>query len=410
MLQYGLIGEKLSHSVSPQIHEQIGTGAYRLMPMPPEALDDFFRRRDFAGINVTIPYKKVAMSYCDEISPQAAAIGCVNTICQAGDGRLIGHNTDYDGFRYLLGQGGFPVRGCKALVLGSGGASLTVRQVLKDLGAAQVVIISRSGEDNYDNLAKHADTDLIVNTTPVGMYPKTGQSPVSLDLFPSLKGVADLIYNPLRTALLLEAEKRGIPCAGGLGMLVAQAVRASELFRGIALPDETIPLVERKIRCDMENIILIGMPGSGKSTQGRWLAEALGREFLDTDAVVEQRAGCRIPEIFAKAGEDAFRKAETVAAAICGSMTGKVIATGGGIVTRPENWHHLKQNGYIIFLDRRTEYLSTKGRPLSTDKKRLEEMSRERRPMYMALAREIIPVQANPAATQRELRRIVMSR
>lgn len=410
MLQYGLIGEKLSHSVSPQIHETIGTGSYRLMPMPPEALEGFFRGRDFAGINVTIPYKKIAMSYCDEISPQAEAIGCVNTICHVGDGRLIGHNTDYDGFRYLLAQGGFPVKGCKALVLGSGGASLTVRKVLQDLGAAQIVVISRSGENNYDNLAKHADADLLINTTPVGMYPKTGESPVSLDLFPTLKGVADLIYNPLRTALLLEAERRGIPRANGLGMLVAQAVRASELFRGIELPADTISRVERKIRCEMENIILIGMPGSGKSTQGRRLAKALGREFLDTDEVVEQNEGCSIPEIFAKGGEQAFRRAESEAAATCGSMTGKVIATGGGIVTRPENWDYLKQNGFVVFLDRKTEYLSTKGRPLSTDRQRLEEMSRERRPLYLALAEKVVPVQADPMATQRELKRAVTSR
>lgn len=362
MQRYGLLGEKLGHSYSPQIHAQLASYPYDLYEVAPERLDAFLRTTELAGMNVTIPYKKAVIPYCKALSPAAARIGSVNTLVRCADG-WYGDNTDYDGFCYMARD--FAVAGKKALVLGNGGVSLTVQQALRDLGAREVVVISRRGPDNYENLARHADAQIIANATPVGMYPNNGASPLDLAGFPRLEGVLDLIYNPARTALLLQAERRGIACNGGLGMLVAQAKRAAELFTGRAIADSEIERITRCLAGQMQNIVLIGMPGCGKTTLGKALAARLGRPFYDADTVLEQRAGRSIPEIFRCDGEAAFRALETQTLAELGKCSGAVIATGGGCVTRPENAPLLRQNGRVVWVKRPLDRLPVSGRPVS---------------------------------------------
>ena len=362
MQRYGLLGEKLGHSYSPQIHAQLASYPYDLYEVAPERLDAFLRTTELAGMNVTIPYKKAVIPYCKALSPAAARIGSVNTLVRRADG-WYGDNTDYDGFCYMARD--FAIAGKKALVLGNGGVSLTVQQALRDLGAREVVVISRRGPDNYENLARHADAQIIANATPVGMYPNNGASPLDLAGFPRLEGVLDLIYNPARTALLLQAERRGIACNGGLGMLVAQAKRAAELFTGRAIADSEIERITRCLAGQMQNIVLIGMPGCGKTTLGKALAARLGRPFYDADTVLEQRAGRSIPEIFRCDGEAAFRALETQTLAELGKCSGAVIATGGGCVTRPENAPLLRQNGRVVWVKRPLDRLPVSGRPVS---------------------------------------------
>lgn len=384
-LEFGLIGEKLGHSFSPKIHQMLAGYDYRLVELSPGELGPFLERGAFRGLNVTIPYKKAVIPYCQELTPQAGRIGSVNTILRRKDGSLLGHNTDYDGFAYLLRCAGAEVSGKKALVLGTGGASLTVRAVLDGLGAGEVVSISRSGPDNYQNLDRHADARLIVNATPVGMYPDTGVSPVDLSRFPELEGAFDLIYNPARTKFLLDAQRRGLLCANGLGMLAAQAKAAAELFLGAAIPDDRVAQVVRQMEKESYNLTLIGMPGCGKTTVGRLLAARLGRELADTDALVEEEAGCTIPELFAREGEEAFRRLEHQALRRVGKRSGLVIATGGGVVTRPENLDPLRENSTVIFLRRALDQLPTQGRPISQSGD-LERLYRLRLPLYRAAA------------------------
>ena len=309
----------------------------------------------------------------------------MNTIVRRPDGSLYGDNTDAYGFESLVKKSGIDVRGKKALVLGSGGASVTVVAVLKMLGAESVTVISRGGEDNYDNLAKHADARIIANTTPVGMYPNNGQAAVDLAQFPQCEGVLDVVYNPARTALLLQAEKLGIPCAGGLYMLVAQAKRSSELFTGRSIPDSEIGRIEKLLSGRMKNIVLVGMPSSGKSTLAAALGERLGRPVYEADALIEQEAGMDIPAIFAQYGEGHFRALETEVLSRLGKLSGAVISTGGGCVTREENYDLLHQNGTILWLQRGTEKLDKTGRPLSL-KNDLNEMYQKREPMYRRFA------------------------
>ena len=382
---YGLIGEKLGHSFSPAIHGKLAGYEYRLIELAPEELGPFLRSGQFGGLNVTIPYKKAVIPYCDELTPQARRIGSVNTILRRPDGTLLGHNTDYDGFAYLLRSAGAEVAGKKALVLGTGGASLTVHTVLKDLGVGESVAISRSGPDNYTNLDRHADARIIVNATPVGMYPNTGTSPVDLSLFPSLEGVFDLIYNPAKTQFLLDGEKRGLLWANGLGMLVAQAKAAAELFQGCPIPDERVADIIREMERDTRNLLLIGMPGCGKTTVGQALANRLGRKLVDTDALGEEEAGCTIPELFAREGEEAFRRLEHEILCRVGRESGLVIATGGGAVTRPENLDPMRQNSTVIFLRRPLDQLPVEGRPISQANS-LEELYRRRLPLYQQAA------------------------
>ena len=386
MKKCGLLGRKLGHSYSPAIHAFLGDYSYQLFEKEPEELPDFLRNGDFDAINVTIPYKKDVIPYLDELSPVAKKLGAVNTVVRRTDGSLIGHNTDYYGFRSMLARSGLDCRSKKVLVLGSGGASATVCAVLEEAGA-NVVVISRTGENNYGNLHLHADAAILVNTTPVGMYPNVGESTVELESFPGLEGVLDIIYNPARTKLLLDAEEKGLVTMNGLWMLVAQAKEASEWFTGNKLDDSLITAIHAKLRRRMENYILIGMPGCGKSTIAAHLAKLTRREdkVVDADAMIEKLAGKTIPEIFAEDGEAGFRTLETQVLGELGRQSGLIIATGGGCVTKPENYPLLHQNGILIWLQRDTSLLPTEGRPLS-QQNRLEDLYRLRKPLYEAFA------------------------
>ncbi|MBQ4642297.1 MAG: shikimate kinase [Oscillospiraceae bacterium] len=384
----GLLGRKLAHSYSPQIHSQLGEYEYHLFEKEPDQLSDFLCADDFTGINVTIPYKKAVIPYLDDLTDRAKKIGAVNTIVRRQDGRLIGHNTDYFGFLSMVTRSGLQVDGKKVLVLGSGGASATAAVVLKELGA-NVIVISRAGENHYGTLHLHPDTSIIVNTTPVGMYPNTGVSPVDLSLFPQLKGVLDVVYNPARTQLLMDAERRGLVAINGLWMLIAQAKESAEWFTGNIISDNVIGQIYNNLLCQMENLILIGMPGCGKSTIGRMLADATGRTFRDADEEIKIMAGMEIPEIFAAEGEAGFRKRETEVLSQLGIQSGLVIATGGGCVTREENYPILHQNGRIIWIQRSLEQLPTEGRPLSQSQD-LALMYAQRKPYYKRFADFIV--------------------
>ena len=387
-MKCGLLGRTLGHSYSPAIHAQLGDYEYALYEKESEELEDFLLHGDFTGMNVTIPYKKDVVAYCTELSDTARALGSVNTLLRRADGTLYGDNTDYDGFSSMVRLSGVDVQGKKALVLGSGGASVTVCAVLRSLGA-EVVVISRHGDNNYVNLHLHADAAIMANTTPVGMYPHNGISPLDLTAFPSCEVVFDIVYNPERTALMLQAEALGIPAYGGLHMLVGQAKRASEIWQGKAIPDSETTRIEALLRRDTRNIALIGMPGCGKSTVAAALGKALGREVWDSDARIVELAGMPIPEIFATQGEDAFRAYETQAIAELSKHSGIILATGGGCVTREENYPLLHQNSTILWLQRDISALPTDGRPLSQTG-RLEAMYDLRRPLYERFADAII--------------------
>ena len=376
-MKCGLLGRKLGHSYSPAIHQQLGDYEYRLYEKEPEELEVFLRCGDWDGVNVTMPYKQAVIPYLDQVSPAAAQLGAVNTIVRR-EGKLIGYNTDYFGFQSMLERSGLSPSGKKCLVLGSGGASKVAVQVLSEQGA-NVVVISRSGDHNYHNIGHHKDAALIVNTTPVGMYPQVGVSPVELGQFPQLEGVLDVIYNPATTRLLLDARSRGLPTINGLWMLVAQAVEASRLMTGTNISDHVIQDIYHHMRQQMENIILIGMPGCGKSTVGHLIAEKLGKPFVDTDAEIEKLAQKNIPRIFAEDGEAVFRELETRVLAEHSKRSGLVIATGGGCVTISENKPLLHQNGVCFWLQRDAEKLATAGRPLSVDLKRMYD---QRMPLY----------------------------
>jgi len=393
----GLLGRKLSHSYSPQIHGLLGNYRYELFEVEPENLEQFFSNASFTGINVTIPYKKEVIKYCDDLSDCAKKLGAVNTIIRKRDGKLIGHNTDYFGFSSMLEKTGLSVPGKKVLVLGSGGASVTVAAVLKEKGALPVVI-SRSGENNYNNIQIHADASIIVNTTPVGMYPDVDYAPLDLNVFTQLEGVLDVIYNPARTKLLMQAEEKGLVTENGLWMLVAQAKESSEWFSGQPISDDKIALIHRKLRQQMENLILVGMPGCGKSTVGSILAQKLAMSFVDADAQIIDTAGMTIPKIFETAGENGFRKIETEVLSNLGKQSGLIIATGGGCVTRAENFEHLHRNGTIIWLKRDIESLPTEGRPLSASGN-LQKMYVVRRPLYAAFSDIVVDNSGSPEET-----------
>ncbi len=402
-MKCGLLGRKLTHSYSPQIHAHLGDYNYELFEVEPEDLESFLKTKDFSGLNVTVPYKKAVIPYLDELSPVARKLGAVNTIVKR-NGKLIGHNTDYFGFQTMVKDSGLSLSGKKILVLGSGGASNTAVAALQELGA-HVIVISRTGEHNYQNLHLHRDTAVIVNTTPVGMYPNTGCTPLDLSEFPKLEGVLDVIYNPARTALLLDAEKRGLQAVNGLKMLVAQAKEASEWFTGSSIDEARIGEIHRMLRQQMENIILIGMPGCGKSTVGKILAGQRNKQFTDADQVLEFRANQSIPEIFARDGEAFFRTLETETLAILGKESGLVIATGGGCVTQQENLPLLRQNGRIFWLQREVRDLSTDGRPLSQSGS-LAEMYSIRKPLYAAFADHTIDNNNTPESAARQILRI----
>lgn len=378
---YGLIGETLKHSWSVPIHRALGCDSYRLYELKPEELGDFLNQNQIGGLNVTIPYKKAVIPYCASLDPYAESIGSVNTLVPDSEGQLHGYNTDALGLSYIAKRSGISFRDAKVIILGSGGTSLTARAVARTEGAREIIIVSRSGENNYENISRHADADILINTTPVGMYPRNGECLVDLKAFSALRGVLDVVYNPARTALLLQAEGLGIPHSDGLPMLVAQAVAAEEKFFDRKIEDSEIERITAMLRRDMTNIVLIGMPGSGKSTIGTKLAAKTGREMIDIDAEIVKRAGCSIPEIFSRSGEAEFRKLESEEVRKAGKETGKIIMTGGGVVTRAENYAPLHQNGRIYQLERDLSKLPIDGRPIS-QKTSAEELYQKRAPLY----------------------------
>ncbi len=392
-MKCGLLGRKLGHSYSPQIHSYLADYSYELFEREPEEVGDFLKNGDFAGINVTMPYKQAVIPYLDECSPLARRLGAVNTVVRR-NGKLIGHNTDYFGFISMAARSGLQPAGKKCLVLGSGGVSKPAVAALEEMGA-NVVIISHK-ENTPETLAKHSDAAIIVNATPVGMFPNVDASPVDLDFFPVLEGVLDLIFNPARTELMLQAERRGLVAMGGLWMLVAQAKEASEWFLNSPISDEMIGKIHSILRTQMENVILIGMPGCGKSTVGAALAEMTGRKLVDADAAITEKAGKTIPEIFAQDGEDAFRSIETEVLAELGKQSGLIIATGGGCVTRSRNYPLLHRNGSIFWLRRDLDALPTEGRPLSQQND-LADMYRVRKPMYEMFADHTVDNHGTPS-------------
>lgn len=385
-IRCGLIGEKLSHSFSPQIHRHLADYSYELFEMAESEVGDFLKSNRFDSTNVTIPYKKTVMPFLDEISDEARRIGSVNTVTRTADGGLRGDNTDYFGFSYMLCKSGIEIRGKNVLILGTGGASLTARTVCSDMGAEKITFVSRSGEVNYENVYDLcADTEVVINCTPVGMYPKNLVSPISLERFEHIEGVADMIYNPAKTKLLLDAQRLGIRHTNGLSMLVAQAKKACELFLGQPIDDREIDRITDLIERETMNIILVGMPGCGKSTVASLISEMTGRELIDTDELIVESEGRSIPDIFVADGEEYFRQREHFAATEVGKLSGKVIATGGGIVTRGENLDALRQNGKIFFIRRDISLLSRDGRPLSIGSD-LNTMYQKRLPLYQSFA------------------------
>lgn len=378
---YGLLGEKLGHSFSPEIHSMLGNYEYRLFEVEKNELENFIKHGEWDGINVTIPYKKEVMPFLDEISENAQKIGSVNTVVRRSDGTLFGDNTDYYGFLYTVKRSGINFSGKKVLVLGTGGASLAVKAVISDLNAREIISISRSGENNYQNIKNHADADIIVNTTPVGMYPKSLVSPVKVYDFTHLSAVFDIIYNPQKTQLVLDAEKLDIPAFSGLSMLVAQAKRASEIFFDKEIDDSVTEKILKKVATDMKSIVLIGMPGSGKTSIGTFLAEKTGREFLDTDEEAEKIVGSSPAEIIKAQGEKSFRKIENEAVKNTCKLSGKIIATGGGVVTNDDNFDAIRQNSTVFFINRDISVLPTDNRPLS-QKNSLDDMFKIRLPLY----------------------------
>ncbi len=395
---FGLLGRKLGHSLSPEIHSLLCDYKYDLYPTEPEKLDEFFASKALTGYNVTIPYKVEAFNRCATLSETAKKAGSVNTVTRNADGTLHGDNTDYFGFSYMAEKVGCDFSGKKVLVLGSGGASLTVQLVAADRGAKEIIVVSRTGENNYENISRHYDADIIVNTTPVGMYPNNGERLIELDKFTKCRKVLDLIYNPARTPLLLDAEKLGIDRINGLYMLVAQALKAAESFIKKEIPLSKIDEIYNIILGNQKNIVLVGMPGCGKSTLAALLSEKTGRECVDTDAMVEE-CGMKIPEIFAEFGEEEFRRRETEAVKRIAKEAGRIIATGGGAVLKAENRAALRENSTVIFLKASTERLATDGRPLSKDIETLNKMYGQRLPLYEETADITVEVDPDPEIT-----------
>ena len=399
MMRYGLIGEKLGHSFSKIIHEKLADYTYDLIPLSLEELDVFMREKEFSAINVTIPYKETVIPYLDEVDPKAAKMGAVNTVVQR-NGKLFGYNTDYFGFRYMLEHNHIQIAGKKVLVLGRGGASKAVIAVLEDMGAAEIhTIYYKIAEDSisYETCyALHTDAQVIVNTTPVDMYPNSGHTPIDLTPFTKLEAVADVVYNPLRTRLVLDAEEKGCQAIGGLEMLVGQAKYAVEIFLDQSLPEDSIDVVYKDLMAERRNLVLIGMSGCGKSTLGKLAAEKLGKTFVDTDAEIIKRIGMSIADYFAAYGEDSFRKVESEVVQEISTQNNLVISTGGGVIKNPENIRWLKGNGTVIWIQRDPELLeSGNGRPLVPDQEAVRRLYKERLPLYTAAAETIIENDGN---------------
>ena len=380
-MKYGLIGEHLGHSYSKLIHERISDCTYELMPLRPDEIEGFIKKSDYTGLNVTIPYKQTVIPMLDELSPEAKKIGSVNTIVRR-DGRLFGFNTDYTGFLYLANFTGISFAARKVIILGTGGTSRTARTVASDNGAAEIVIVSRTGDVNYETVYDHSDVEIIINTTPVGMYPDNGGELLGLSKFPRLCGVLDVVYNPLKTNLILAAQNLGVKAGGGLSMLVQQAVAAAELFTEEKIAQDISRAVLNELYAKLQNIVLIGMPGAGKTTVGNILAQKLNRKFVDTDNLIESAESRKITELFADSGEAHFRALEKACIANAAKEHGTVIATGGGAVLDPENMRALRRNGRIYYLDRPLHLLPTDDRPLSTDAAAVKRLYDARHPLY----------------------------
>lgn len=401
-MKYGLIGEHLKHSYSCEIHAQIADYEYELHEIPPSGLGGFLKKREFNAINVTIPYKQDVIPYLDEISDTAKRIGAVNTIANR-NGRLYGDNTDFAGMLALAKHIGVDMKGRKVLILGTGGASKTGHALAEYMGAQSVYYVSRSGKDGsitYEQaVTEHSDAQIIINATPVGMFPKQDGRPIDISAFPKLEGVIDAIYNPLRTNLILDAQERGIPAEGGLYMLSAQAVHASAVFRDIPLDESLVDKAFKSVKNDKQSIVLIGMPSSGKTTVGRILAEKCGKQLADTDEYIIKKIGMPISDFFAKHGEAEFRRIEKETVAELSATGGRIIATGGGAVLDAENVRALKQNGVLVFLDRRPENLiATDDRPLASRRSALEKLYAERYDIYCAAAELHIDANTTPEA------------
>jgi shikimate dehydrogenase len=399
-MEYGLIGEHLPHSFSKIIHEKLAPYSYELHELRPDEVDSFMRGKEFKGINVTIPYKQTVIPYLDEISDQARSIGAVNTVVNR-NGRLCGYNTDYFGMKSLIERLGIDPAGKKVLILGTGGTSKTAFAVATDMGASEVYKVSRTGKEGVptyeEAYERHTDAQIIINTTPCGMYPAIDDCPLDLSRFPDLCGVIDAIYNPLRTVLILEAQKRGIPAEGGLYMLVVQAVYAAELFADRKIESEKTDQVFKEILNSKRNIVLSGVSLAGKTTLGTLLAKKLDRVLEDTDQMIIRKEQRPITEIFATDGEKYFRDLETEMARTLAPQTGLVIATGGGAILRQENVDALKKNGCIIFLDRPfNQILPADDRPLANTKEKVAALLEKRYPIYKATCDESITNDLTP--------------
>ena len=413
---YGLVGRRLGHSWSPQIHERLGSAPYALLELEPEEVEPFLRDGAWRGLNVTIPYKLDAARIADVRSDAVAALGAANTLVRGGDGSIVAENTDVLGFSWMLTRfcrerlGRSPreaLEGREVLVLGSGGAGRAVRYALETFAGAKVSVISRGGEDGYEGLAaRHPNTILVVNTTPVGMYPNCPDSPLdegTLSSLEHLAGVLDVVYNPVRTGLVLLADRLGIPSESGLAMLVAQALYASELFQGTPLDDALVESIEHEILSQTENVVLIGMPGAGKSSCGRELAALLGRPFVDLDDAIELECGRSARQVIEEDGERAFRALESEVVRRHGARSGLVVACGGGVVTQPQNYAPLRQNGRIVFLDRPLDELSSDGRPVSRARG-VERLAAERMGLYRAWADVALRCTGSPEGDAEALR------
>lgn len=408
-MKYGCIGEHLPHSFSKEIHARLASREYELCELTPDEVGAFLEKKDFSGINVTIPYKQTVIPYLDEIDDVARKIGAVNTIVNR-NGRLYGYNTDFGGMRAMILREGIDLQGKKVLVFGTGGTSKTARAVAQSLGAAEIITVSRTAKEGAityeDACLYHVDADVIMNTTPCGMYPNLDAYPADMDRFSNLCGVIDAVYNPLRTNLVLWAQERGIPATGGLYMLVSQAVLASSHFTGIAYGEETTEQIYREIFSSKENVVLIGMPASGKSTVGAILKETMGRRFVDSDDVIVEKSGMSISAIFEQFGEPHFRELESEVIAELSALNGCVIATGGGAVLAKSNVHALRRNGRLYFLDRPLEELIPTGdRPLASTVDAIKKRYDERYGIYTASADEIVKTLGEAALTAQEIKR-----
>lgn len=388
-MEYGLIGEKLGHSFSKIIHEKIASYNYELKEISRDDIDLFMKNKDFKCINVTIPYKETVIPYLDFISSEAKEIGAINTIVNK-NGKLYGYNTDYYGLRALIEKNGIDVKGKTCLILGSGGTSKTARCVLKQMEAKNIFFISRNKKDGfitYEEAKEIRDVNVIINTTPCGMYPNNEGLIIDINFFPSLEAVIDCIYNPLRTNLIISAKKRGLKCAGGLYMLVSQAVKSIEYFLDKKIDSSVIDKTYNDILKQKENIVLVGMPSCGKSTIGTQISEELNRSLFDTDKIIVNRIGMPIKDYFEKFGEKEFRKIETEVVKEVSKINSVVISTGGGVVLSEENMNALRQNGLIVYINRSLEFLKpTSSRPLSHDIDSLKKVYEERKDIYKSVS------------------------